>query len=193
MKNNLLKQNAEKQNLKRKSGTLLISFLLILGVVVGGIIAFLVTQTNPVKNEFKPAQVSCEVTESFDGITKSNVNVKNTSDIDAYLRVKLVSYRVNMAGKRIGGTAAVPAFTPGNGWVLYNGCYYYTEPVAPGGSPANALIDSITLTGSYNDADGGNQTLEVLAEAIQSAPAKAAGQSWGVVIQPGSVSVYTGD
>ena len=36
-----------------------------------------------------PSHVSCEVTEKFDGETKSNVNVENTGDTDAYIRVRL--------------------------------------------------------------------------------------------------------
>ena len=42
---------------------------------------------------------------------KSDVNVKNTGDIDAFIRVKLVTYRTNDAGQHIGGTAALPQFT----------------------------------------------------------------------------------
>ena len=39
-------------------------------------------------------------------------------------------------------------------------------------------------------ADGGKQALEIMAEAIQSAPAEAAGQAWGVTITPGRVARY---
>lgn len=56
--------------------------------------------------------------------------------------------------------------------------------MAPGQQPETPLIDSLTLTGSYNDADGGKQALEIMAEAIQSAPEEAAGQAWGVTITP---------
>ena len=127
---------------------------------------------------------------SAGGTTKKNVNVTNTGDIEAYLRVKLVTYRVNDDGQHIGGTAAIPAFTPGDGWVKYGDYYYYTYPVAPGQQPGTLLIDSLTLTGSYSDADGGKQALEIMAEAIQSAPEEAAGQAWGVTITPGRVARY---
>ena len=133
------------------------------------------------------------MTESFNGTVKSNVNVKNTGDTEAYIRVKLVTYRTNDDGQHIGGTAEIPAFTPGTGWVSYGGYYYYTKPVAPNGSPENALISSITLTGSYNDADGGHQAIDVMAEAIQSGPAQAVGEAWGVSITPGNVIAYSGN
>ena len=174
----------------KKTGMLFLSLLLVIGMVVGGTVAWLSTKSAPITNTFLPSHVSCSVTEEFNGTTKSNVNVINTGDIDAYIRVKLVTYRVNDDGQHIGGTAAIPAFTPGNGWVAYGDYYYYTYPVAPGQQPKPPLIDSLTLTGSYSDADGGKQALEIMAEAIQSAPEEAAGQAWGVTITPGRVAQY---
>lgn len=164
----------------KKTGTLLFSLVLLLTMMVGGTLAYLTIQTKPVVNQFTPSHVSCTVTESFNGTTKSNVNVKNDSDINAYIRVKLVTYRVNAANQHIGGTAALPAFTLGAGWVKHGEYYYYTQPVAPGASPAANLTDSMTLTGSYTDADGGKQVIEVMAEAIQSVPASAVESAWGV-------------
>lgn len=163
----------------KKTGTLILSLLLVATMMVGGTLAYLFTNTEPVKNIFTPSYVSCSVTESFDGETKSDVNVINTSDIDAYIRVKLVSYRVNDEEQHIGGTAEIPAFIPGAGWVKNGDYYYYTKPVDPGTKPAAALISSITLTGSYTDADGGKQVIEVMAEAIQSVPEDAVKAAWG--------------
>lgn len=175
----------------RKAGTLLLSLLLVITLALGGTAAYLITRTGPVLNSFQPSQVDCKVKEDFDGTTKSNVNVTNTGDTEAYIRVKLVTYRVNDEGQHIGGTATIPGFTPGVNWVEFNGYYYYTLPVAPGDEPDAALIGSIELTGSYNDADGGKQVIEVMAEAIQSGPAQAVGRSWGVTISQGSVTAYT--
>ena len=177
----------------RKSVATVLSLLLILTVSVGGTLAYLITHTDPVRNQFTPSYVACQVTEDFDGKTKSNVNVTNTGDTEAYIRVKLVTYRVNDKGDHIGGTAKIPDFTPGTNWVKYDdGYYYYTKPVAPGKSPATELIDEsgITLSGTYADADGGKQVIEVMAEAIQSGPAEAVGNSWGVSISEGRVTAY---
>ena len=173
--------------------TLLLSGLLLVTLIVGGTVAYLVTQVTPVTNTFTPSHVTCAVTENFNGTVKSNVNVTNTGDTDAYIRVKLVTYRVNDNGDHIGGTASVPDFTPGTNWVKHSdGYYYYTLPVKPGEKPVNALIDSIELEDHYDDADGGKQVIEVMAEAIQSSPAKAVGESWNVTITPGNVSDYSG-
>lgn len=171
---------------------MVIATALLLALAISGTVAWLTTKGAPITNTFNPSKVACEVTESFNGTVKSSVNVKNTGDIDAYIRVKLVTYRTNEKGQHIGGTAEIPTFAPGAGWVAYNGYYYYTKPVAPNAQPEKALIDSMTLNGAYDDADGGKQAIDVMAEAIQSVPAKAVGEAWGVTISEGRVTAYSG-
>ncbi len=151
---------------KKRSALIVLSALLLLTAAIGGTLAYLATQTKPVVNTFTPSEVTCEVTETFDGTEKKNVNVTNTGNIDAYLRVRLVTYRVNSEGDRIGGTAQIPSFTIGTGWVQNGDYYYYIHPVAPGKQPAKPLAASMTLV-NYNDVDGGKQVVEVTAEAIQ--------------------------
>ena len=168
---------------RSKTGTLLLSLLLIVTMAVGGTVAYLATHSGLIQNSFKPSFVDCEVKESFNGTTKSEVNVQNTGDTEAYIRVKLVTYRVNDDGQHIGGIATIPDFTPGENWKEFGGYYYYTLPVAPNAEPAADLIDSIALTGSYDDADGGKQVIEVMAEAIQSGPADAVVLSSTVLLQ----------
>ncbi len=192
------------RNFNKKSGIIFLSLFLILSVSVGGTIAYLATQTNPIVNIFKPSEVTCKVTEDFneDGIDniKKNVNVQIIDDddalmdIDAYIRVKLVSYRVNQAGQTIGGETTIPEFTPGDGWKKHGEHYYYIKPVAPGGMPDTDLIgEEGILLEDYNyqfyggelseeeekipgakpygiksgRAGGGYQVIEVIAEAIQ--------------------------
>lgn len=169
----------------KKTGMLFLSLLLVATMMVGGTLAWLSTKDAPIQNTFLPTKVTCKVKESFDGTTKSNVNVTNTGDIDAYIRVKLVTYRVNNKGQHIGGTASLPTFTLGANWVSYDGYYYYTLPVAPGERPETNLTDSMMLIDSYTDADGGKQVIEVMAEAIQANGVaddgkKAVVKAWGV-------------
>lgn len=183
-----------KSNGRGKTTALILSLCLIFTAVVGGTLAYLFDKTDSVNNTFIPAHVTTDITEDFDGEVKKNVNVKNTGDIDVYVRVKLVTYRVNDEGQHIGGTAEIPAFTPGANWVKYGEYYYYTLKVAPGSSPATALIGSegIKLV-SYTDSDGGKQVIEVMAEAIQAEPEAAVGEAWNVKISPNSVSSYSVD
>lgn len=160
-----------------------IATVMLLALAIGGTVAWLSTKGAPITNTFNPSKVACEVTEKFDGSTgvKSNVNVKNTGTINAFIRVKLVTYRTNDQGQHIGGTATIPTFKTGDGWVKSGDYYYYTLPVAAnGGTPANPLIgeSGIALI-KYTDADGGKQAVDVMAEAIQSVPEDAVKAAWG--------------
>lgn len=166
--------------------------VLLLALAIGGTVAWLSTNDTPITNTFLPSQVTCEVQEKFNGTVKSDVNVKNTGNIDAFIRVKLVTYRTNDQGQHIGGTATLPPFTRGANWVEYKGYYYYKLPVAAGGTPKTNLTDSMTLTSSYNDTDGGKQAIDVMAEAIQSVPEAAVKAAWGLSIDAnGNLNVPT--
>lgn len=170
--------------------------VLLLALTIGGTVAWLTSKTNDITNTFTPSKVTCRVDEEFNNTTgeKSNVNVTNTGNTDAFIRVKLVTYRTNAEGQHIGGIATVPAFTPGNGWVKYGDYYYYTKPVAPCAKPETNLIDCITLNEGYTDADGGNQAIDVMAEAIQSQPEAAIKEAWGAgfsINQHGTLVVPT--
>lgn len=150
-------EKTKKRTTSNRTLVLAIALVLVLGCGVMGTLMFLVDKTSEVKNTFSPSAVACKVNESFDGTVKKNVNVTNTSDINAYIRVKLVTYRVNADKKKIGGTAEIPSFEPGDGWFKKDGFYYYSKPVAPGKRPAVNLIgeNGITLKSSYADSDGG--------------------------------------
>ena len=178
-------RKAKAQPVRRKTyhkgrlTAMVIATAVLLALAIGGTVAWLSTKDAPITNTFKPSHVSCSVTEEFDGKIKSNVNVTNTSDIDAYIRVKLVTYRTNDQGQHIGGTAFLPTFTLGANWVSHDGYYYYKLPVAPGEMPKTNLTDSMTLVDSYPDTDGGKQAVDVMAEAIQSVPEDAVKAAWG--------------
>ena len=167
--------------------TMVIATVLLLARAIGGTVAWLSTKDAPITNTFNPSEVACQVEESFDKTTgeKRNVNVTNTGDTEAYIRVKLVTYRTNDAGQHIGGTASLPNFTLGKGWVKYGDYYYYTLPVAPKEKPEADLISSITLE-SYTDVDGGHQAIDVMAEAIQSVPEDAVKAAWGAEFSIGA-------
>lgn len=158
---------------------------LVCALGAAGAVAFLIDTTKPVKNTFDPSKVTCEVEETFDGTTKTNVQIKNTGDIPAYIRVALVTYFVDGEGNVDGSrTATIPDFKMGAGWVKHGDYYYFTKPVAAGELTDTALIDSITLENG--------QVVEVIASAIQSEPAKAVGEAWGVTIAENSVTAYAG-
>lgn len=190
------KHPKRRKKANKRIGILILSLLLIAAAAIGGTMAYLTANTPQVVNTFTPAKVTTEITEDFDRYVKKEVNVVNEGDIAAYIRVKLVTYRVNDAGKPIGGAAEIPDFTPGTNWVEYGEYYYYTLPVDPGDSPEYDLIGEAGIkledySGDPNDPDGGKQVIEVMAEAIQSEPAEAIGEAWGVTITPNEVESYT--
>lgn len=176
---------------RKKTWTLMICLALLAGLAVGGTLAWLTSSTGSVVNTFTVGNVDGKVEENFDGTIKKNVNVTNTGDVDAYIRVKLVTYRVNAAGDPIGGEVESPSFTPGTGWVEHDRYYYYTLPVKPNAKPAADLIGAFGIElKKYSDVDGGKQVLEVMAELIQSEPARAVGEAWGVTISENGVTDY---
>lgn len=183
-----LKRRRRRKN--KKAGMLFLSLLLIALLAAGGTLAWLSAQTDEVKNTFTPGEITTTITENFDGKVKKEIHVKNEGNISAYIRVKLVSYRVNNNGDHIGGTTTIPDFNLGSGWVKFGDYYYYTQPVTAGDTAPNMLGDGGITLEEYADSDGGKQVIEVMAEAIQSVPDEAVGEAWGVKIFEDNVTPY---
>ncbi len=173
---------------RKRLTTMVVSLLLMATMAIGGTAAYFLVHTEPVENTFTPSEVDCKVEETFENNVKTNVNVTNTGNIKAYLRVKLVTYRVNKDGQHIGGDASLENLTIGKGWFPKDGFYYYQNAVEPDGKPAANLIDSITLRGYEN---GERQVLEVMAEAIQAQGTAPSGNP--VITEVWGVGVGTGD
>lgn len=171
-----------------KALTLLLALVLLCGAVTGTL-AYLSANTDGITNTFTTAEVPNTPEEKFDGTTKTEIKVKVDGNIAAYVRVKLVTYRVNDEGDRIGGVATIPNFTLGENWFEKNGYYYYSLPVQPGASSGNLLGTSISLQ-EYTDADGGKQVIEVISESIQSVPASTVESVWKVTVDANGNLTY---
>ena len=168
---------------------LLLAALVVIAMgVVGGTVAYLVTNTAPVVNTFTPGVVSCEIDETFDGTTKSNVYVTNTGNTNAYIRAAIIVTWKDAAGN-------IAATVPAKGtdytlelnetdWVEHDGYYYYKGSVAPNAQTEN-LIETCTAKNPYGDY---TLSVEILADAIQSTPSNAVESSWHVSISNGSVT-----
>lgn len=147
---------------------------------VGSSLAWLMAGTKPIKNVFEPGNVPPTIVEEMTGTVKNDVAVKNTGNVDAYIRAKLVFTWQNEAGEVLG---VAPTFgdytiTLGNeGWEDGpGGYYYYTTPVVPGGSTGVLATDIKQITS--NPAEGYTLHVEVLAESIQAEPVEAVKNSW---------------
>jgi hypothetical protein len=166
--------------MKRKILKIVILILsIILLLLCGTAFALMYRQTQPLNNQLEAAFVACAVEEDFDGETKTSIAIKNTGNIDAYLRVRLVSYWVDSDGNITSKPSRMPPVFVTSGWVTGTGnTYYYSQPVAPGDITTNLLNADITL----EEEDGYLQVIEVFADAIQSKPAEAVTTSWGVTL-----------
>lgn len=170
-----------------RTAVLIMAVLLLLGAAVGSTVAFLTTKTDPVTNTFTYAKVSCEVTEEFKNNTKEHVQVKNTGTIDAYIRA---TYVVNWVDEQRNIVASVPDgysyslnVNPEGKWTKIGDYYYYLSPVAPDKSTPGSLL---TCTVIYPENPEYTLSVEILAEAIQSTPANAVQEAWGVTPTSGN-------
>lgn len=162
---------------------------LVLTLVCGTVYAYMFMRTDQQSAGFSPARVACEVSESFADNTKSSITVKNTGNVDAYLRVRLVTYWIHGEGENAGKVAAesspVLNITPADGWLEgTDNTFYYKVPVAPDKSTPSLFSGSITL----EQKDGLKQVIDVFAEAIQANPEDAAEESWHVTIDGDTIT-----
>ena len=187
-------EHVEKRSRAKKPLAALVALVLIIGAVVGGTLAYLAARTDAIVNTFNPAKVDIMVEENFDGSTKKDVKIKNTGDTEVYIRATYVVTWKDAAGNVYpeqpqSGVDYNISLNLEQGWFSYNGYYYYTAPVAPLAS-TGVLIDLCTpVTGRAPE--GYTLSVNVLASAIQSVPAEAVGEAWGVSIAPGSVTAYS--
>lgn len=180
-----------KKNMKKKA-LLTMSVVLLLLVAVGTTLAYIFTKTDPVVNTFTPSKVSCAVVENSGrpvsggiqntGDKKSNVQIKNTGDTDAYIRVAVVVNWMSADGTRVWAKKPVEGedytmiLDLDNGWSSVGDYYYYSSAVAPcphedgdehAGCMTSVLISSCTPAAGRAP-DGYYLSVEIIASAIQS-------------------------
>ena len=138
----------------KKPLTLFVALVLLLTLAVGGSLAWLVSNDD-VTNTMEPGKVPIEIVEQIEGTTKTSITIKNTGNIDAYIRVAVVANAVDENGNVTVGTA--PTLNLGENWQpLSDGYYYYKGIVAPKASTTS--LGSINFT---------NAEVNILAESIQ--------------------------
>ena len=139
---------------RKKPLTLFVALVLLLTLAVGGSLAWLVSNDD-VTNTMEPGKVPIEIVEQIEGTTKTSITIKNTGNIDAYIRVAVVANAVDENGNVTVGTA--PTLNLGENWQkLDDGYYYYKGIVAPKASTTS--LGSINFT---------NAEVNILAESIQ--------------------------
>lgn len=172
----------DKRNSSRESGTprrfkwrkefvLLVSVFAMIAGVVGGTVAYLVADTDPLTNNFDLAEVSCGVEEKFDNQVKENVKIQNTGDIPAYIRAKVVVTWKDEDGNVYGQAPVAETnytISYSSDWAPDGDYWYYNTPVKPK-EFTPVLINSCSPIADQTP-EGYHLSVEILAEAIQSEP-----------------------
>lgn len=179
-----------------KKSIIITSVMLLLLVTVGTTLAYIFTETTPVENTFKPSKVSCAVVENGGtpvtgsvtdtGNVKENVQIKNTGDTDAYIRVAVVVNWASADGSCV--WAQKPAdddytitYNLSNGWFNGgDGFYYYSKAVSPGESTSVLIDKAKQLLAAPKGTDGTQYylSIEIVASAIQSTPETVVKEQW---------------
>ena len=182
-----------KMNIFSKKLIIIIASLLIAVGAVGTTIAYIVEKTPPIENEFEKALVSCEVTETFNGVQKTDVAVQNTGNVTSYVRAVVVVTWVSTSDSSIYHAMPVEGvdyslvYGAGNWQKASDGYYYFTSPVLAGAS-TDILIASLS---EITEAPGGYVlSVQIAASAIQSTPVDTVQSLWGArVLDNGNISV----
>ncbi len=167
----------------KKTLIILVSVVLLLLVAGGSTLAYLFAKTDSLENTLSPAQVSCAVVENGEEYTdstvnvssKSNVTIKNTSNISAYIRASIL-----VTWKSADGNVYAAKPEPGtdkdyilqintSDWSEHDGFYYYKSDV-PAGATTSALITSASQINQGPMGTDNTQyylSIEIVAEAIQ--------------------------
>lgn len=161
-----------------------LALALVLTLTAGGTLAYLVSNTGAVTNTFTPAKPKIEIVEKFDGEVKKEITVKNTGDINVYVRVMLVASYQDAAG--VCGTHAdkVPSSVlpdsdyNNTDWVKgSDGYYYYRTALASGATTNNLLAKGKTIVLNQQE-NCCKMHVDVLAQAIQAEPDSVVGETW---------------
>ncbi len=169
-----------KRNVKKI--TLILCLVLVIGLAIGGTIAFLTATSGNVTNKFTPGVVTCAVDEKFENNVKSDVRIQNTGNVPAYIRATVVVNYVNADGQvcalHTAQTITMPESTK---WTQSSdGFWYYADPVDP-----QAYTEILIKTVSPEaQADGCTLQVNIIASAIQAEGTGATTNgpdAWGIV------------
>lgn len=168
---------------------------LLVSVITSLTFAFVFMGTDPLINTFNDSHVACDVYETFNGTTKTDVVIQNTGDVQSYIRAAVVVTWMSEDGakvtaqKPVAGTDYNIVYAGENGeatdWVLgADGYWYYTKPVNPRANAndpypmTEVLIESCSLIDGVTPPEGFYLSVEIVASAIQSTPTTVVMDQW---------------
>ena len=171
--------HAQKRAFTVKHLVLLLSVFVLITGAISFTFGYLKARTPDVPNEFVPVVLTCQVEESFDGVTKKDVCVRNTGDVAGFIRATVVFNWVKADGTVLSATPQenidYAILWGDTSWVQgSDGFWYYNKAVAPQEATTH-LIRSVVC----NTAPEGYQLqVQILASAIQADPSTVAETVW---------------
>ncbi len=172
----------------KKSAVLLTSLVLVMTAVAGGTLAFLLDTADPVVNTFEPSEVPIEVHEDIKNGYKENVQIKNTGNVDAYIRAKVLVNWIDSEGNIVPSvpqeytrTENTEMFAKNTGWVYYDedGFYYYIRKVGSNES-TDILIGECKMFYDGTDEPQYRLQVDIIAQSIQAEPSSVVETEWGI-------------
>ena len=166
--------------MKKSMLKIALSILLVAVVLVGGTLAYLVTQTEILTNTFAVVDINTEIDEPEDPdhpkqpAKEKSASVKNSSNVSVYVRAIAVvtteeGSEIPVSAGDVGiSYVAVPPDSTTDGW-FYNETdqyYYYTRPVEANGS-TTLLFDGVTVDDLGDNADKARFAVYVYHESVE--------------------------
>ncbi len=175
-------------NFKFGLKTLLIT-VLVFAVLISATFALLTSVSKPYKNNFLLPNVDTKIEEKFEDNQKKQVKVKNTGDIDTFVRVAVVanwqddSGNVYKEGPVLGTDYKIQLNT--TNWKKSGNYYYYKKALVPDATTENLLTSPIK---PLTDApDGYHLAVEIIDEAIEAVPTQAIKDAWHLNANDGAI------
>lgn len=177
-------------NKKSKFSAIAVCLLLTAMLAISGTLAYLFTQSDAVVNTFKPVNPEIIVDEpEWEGEVKSNVTIKNTGDVDSYIRAKITVNWQN--GNDVYPVDPVEGADYFIEWDLTDwfmgddGFYYYKKSVEANGGKTGVLIKEAKW---LQPCAGNTETveyklnIEIISQSVQSTPKNAVESVWPVTV-----------
>lgn len=168
---------------------IIISLISVVCIGVGSTVAYLIANSQTENNKFIPAYVTCEIDKTTNGALINNVSVKNTGNIDAYIRAAVIVTWVSDSNGKIlseaplNGVDYTISWGGGNWFQGTDDYWYHSTPIQPQTNTAVLLVDTQALT----QKKGYTLNFKVVATAIQSNPERVVTDEWGVTLNNGNI------
>ncbi len=171
------------KKLFKSKATFLLAVILLVTVTVGATFAFIVAVTEPLRNLFVDANVSCTTTYDEENKTWT---ITNDGDVEAYIRVSVVPYLTDGSDKVFWDNPTYTVeYADGSKWTVIgdHGYHYYKIPLPAGDSIEFGTVNVDPAAGTGFDYTVNKVTVN--AEAFQVGSAEALADAWNVTYTEG--------